>query len=149
VGPRVLRRDRVAKSLGAPSDRVLIDVVRDGLPRGVFQDLWSGQIREALREVHGIVLQREPGHLPNHAFGDAARAVGAEGFLGGLHVSIIRQHKARVALRARTITAGAHYSVVADPQLSIAIGGPLLFNLARNGPVIALINAEFSAMEAR
>ena len=57
------------------------------------------------------------------------------------------------AVRARIIAGGAHYSLVTNVQLYIAIGVPMLFNAALIGLVVRLINshvdARFGTVEAR
>ena len=68
-----LRGNRVAKIFRAPRDRVLIDVLIDRFHRAALDVIRRGEIREALREVHGAVLQRLARHLPNHRLGKRTR----------------------------------------------------------------------------
>ena len=88
----VLAGERVAQPLGAPGDRVLVHVVRDGARGGFLQDLGGGKIREPLRQVDGSVLAGEPGHAADHRFGEP---VGAP---GGVHAGELTTRKAPARL---------------------------------------------------
>ena len=73
--PPGLARDRFAKVFCAPGDRILIDVVRDGLHRDPFDVVGRGEIREALREVNRAIFHRLARHLANHGLREQARFV--------------------------------------------------------------------------
>jgi hypothetical protein len=51
-----LPAERVAERLGAPGDRVLVDVGRDRAAGGLLQGLGGREVRVALREVDRAVL---------------------------------------------------------------------------------------------
>ena len=65
--------ERVAQRLGAPGDRVLVDVPADGLDGGLLDLGGRREVREPLGEVHAAVLHREPGHLADHRLGELRR----------------------------------------------------------------------------
>ena len=44
---------------------------------------------------------------------------------------------------------GAHFLVVTNQQLYLAVGVPLLFNVALIGLVIGIVNAKFGALGAK
>ncbi len=67
-----------AKRLGAPSDGVLVDIRVNGFGGGVFQDRRSREVREALRQVDGTVMDRQAGHLANDGFGKSGDPLAAE-----------------------------------------------------------------------
>ncbi len=83
VAAAIFCGDRVAEHLRAPGDGVLIDVAGNGFSSGVLQDFGRGKIGETLREIHGVVLYREPAHFANHAFGEAQRSLTAKTFATG------------------------------------------------------------------
>ena len=62
--------DRGSERLGAPGDRVLVDVVGDRLASRLLDLLGRGEVGEALRQVDGAVRDREPRHLADHGFGE-------------------------------------------------------------------------------
>src|SRR6266436_5181527 len=68
--------DSVAQRLRTPGDGVLVDVVGNGLPRCFLDFRGRGEIRETLRKVDGVVLQRQPRHFANHRFGELFRLRG-------------------------------------------------------------------------
>ena len=53
----IFRGDGIAKRFRAPGDGVLIHVRFNGLLRGALHFGGRGKIREALREIDGVVLQ--------------------------------------------------------------------------------------------
>ncbi len=65
--------------LGTPSDRVLIDVVPDGLGGGLLQHVGRWKVGKALGEVDGIVLVGQPRHPADDGFREAM------GTSGGVH----------------------------------------------------------------
>ncbi len=74
VGAPDLLGDRGTEVSGAPGDGVLVDVsVKRRLGR-LLELRRAGEVGEALRQVHRIVLQREARHLPDHRFGEARSA---------------------------------------------------------------------------
>src|SRR5439155_4744672 len=62
-------RDRLPQILGAPRNRILIDVALNGGARGVFQRLVRGKIRKALRQIDRVEFLRQPRHLADHRLG--------------------------------------------------------------------------------
>ena len=89
-----LARDGVAKVFRAPRDRILIDVGRDRLHRFAFDVFRRGEIRKALREIYGAVLQCFTGHLANHGFSKRARLlrnVATFGERRGSHLLYVNQ----------------------------------------------------------
>ena len=62
--------DGVAQRFRAPGDRVLIDVVGDGLAGGFLDFCGRGEIRESLREIDGVVLQRQARHFADDGLGE-------------------------------------------------------------------------------
>ena len=61
----VLKSHGVTQPLGAPSDRVLVDVGADR-PHGLLlEEIGGRKVGEALGEVDRFVLLGHPGHLPN------------------------------------------------------------------------------------
>jgi len=63
--------DGVAQFFRAPGDGVLIDVVGDGFAARLPSLRPTRGNRKSLGHIHGVVLQREPGHLANYGFGKA------------------------------------------------------------------------------
>jgi hypothetical protein len=76
VALRVHPRQHVAEPVGTPGDRVLVDVGPDGADCCLLEGLGRWKIGEALGEIEGVVLTREPRHAPDHRL---AEAVGASG----------------------------------------------------------------------
>jgi hypothetical protein len=76
--PLRLRRDPIPERLGAPGDRILVDVVLDGGAGGVFELLWGREVREALRQVDaviGAIQGNQPRHLADDRLGEALGSV--------------------------------------------------------------------------
>ena len=69
----VRARERVAKALRTPRDRVLVDVRVDGSFCGVLHLRRRGKVREALRQVDPAVHRGEPRHLADDRFGETDR----------------------------------------------------------------------------
>src|SRR5215470_7649152 len=62
---------RLADGWLTPGDRVLVEVCLDGGERGLLNLCWRRKVGESLGQVDGVVLQREPGHLPDHRLGQS------------------------------------------------------------------------------
>src|SRR6185437_16300936 len=60
----------------APGDGVLVDIVADGLDGGFLDEVRGGEVGEALGEIDGVVLHRQPGHLADDALGELFDALG-------------------------------------------------------------------------
>jgi hypothetical protein len=60
----------VAQRLGAPGDRILIDIVGNSLSSGFLYLLRRSEIWETLGQIHGVVLHRQPRHFADHRFGE-------------------------------------------------------------------------------
>ena len=69
----------------------MIDVVGNGLARGLLDFLGRGEIGKTLGKINGVVLQRQSRHFANDGFGEllglggkhAASDVGHVGFGSG------------------------------------------------------------------
>ena len=55
--------DRIPKGFGPPGDRILVDVVRDSLPGGLFDLNRRREIGKALGEIDSSVADREAAHF--------------------------------------------------------------------------------------
>ncbi len=77
----ILPRDGLAQALGAPGDRILIDVGGDRLARGFLDLVGRTEIGKSLSEVHRIVANRLAGHLPDDRLGKKPGPLAHSGFL--------------------------------------------------------------------
>ena len=89
--------DRVAQRLRAPGDRVLVDVVVDGLRGRVLQLGRAREVREALGQADRTVLHGQPVHLADDRLGEA----------GGLGRDARVAHGAKSTARLRRAGAGS------------------------------------------
>jgi hypothetical protein len=64
-------------------------------------------------------------------------------------MSLAAETEAIVTVRARITVRAAHFPLVTNQQLYLAIGIPMLFNAALIGLVVGLMNAKFGGVEAR
>ncbi|MBZ5676878.1 MAG: hypothetical protein LAP61_21765 [Acidobacteriia bacterium] len=64
-------------------------------------------------------------------------------------MSLAAETEAIVTVRARITVRAAHFPLVTNQQLYLAIGIPMLFNAALIGLVVGLMNAKFSAIDKR
>src|SRR5689334_3728772 len=64
-------------------------------------------------------------------------------------MSLAWQAEAIVTVHARIMTGVAHFSMVTNQQLYLAIGIPMLFNAALIGLLVGLMNAKFGAIDKR
>src|SRR5215813_1688428 len=74
--PFRLRGDRFPKTLGAPGDRVLIDVGVDGFAGRAFDVFRGREVGEALREIDRAVSERLAAHVADDGFGEAGSFAG-------------------------------------------------------------------------
>src|SRR5215510_9352291 len=68
--------DGFAKTLGAPGDRVLIDVSVDGFAGRAFDVFRGREVGEALREIDRAVSERLAAHVSDDRFGKAGGFAG-------------------------------------------------------------------------
>ena len=68
--------NRIAQTLRAPGDGVLIHVGGDRLLRGPLDLCGRGKIGKSLRQIDGVILHRLPRHLANHRLGKMLNLVG-------------------------------------------------------------------------
>src|SRR5262249_48233630 len=107
--------DSVAQALGAPSDRVLIDVSRDGFLGGFFDLARRGEVREALGQIDRAVEHGLAGHLADYRFGEVFDFIAEKrlwldcGFLHGL----VRLARCMKILNQR---GGGHWSHTYNPR---------------------------------
>ena len=94
-----LAGDGVAQVLGSPGDGVLIDVGGDRFLRGALDFGGRGKIREALRQIDGVILHRLPRHLADHGLGKMLNLV-AEKVLG----CGVGRHRERIAVLGSLLT---------------------------------------------
>lgn len=69
-------RQRLPEVLGAPGDGVLVGTLMGHLGQPVQDGLGRVEVGEALGQVHSVILQRNPGHPPDHGIGEAGGALG-------------------------------------------------------------------------
>src|SRR6185436_17654908 len=77
VSNTVLMSNSVTELLGPPSDGVLVDVVGDGLLSGGLQVGRGGEVREALSQVDGPLLQGQTRHLTDDRLSEVSGALRA------------------------------------------------------------------------
>ena len=79
---------RLPEVLGAPGDGVLVGAFVGHLGQPVQNGLGRVKVREPLGQVHGAVLQRHPGHAPDHGISEAG-GTGGEGTGHGDHSLLV------------------------------------------------------------
>ncbi len=52
----------------------------------LFDLFGSAEVGKTLREIDGVVAQREAGHFADHRFSETGGALAAEGLTGGLDI---------------------------------------------------------------
>ena len=65
-----LINQRVAEILGAPGDRILIDIGEYRVRSRLLEYVGSRKIGKSLREIDGVMLQGKTSHLANHRFSE-------------------------------------------------------------------------------
>src|SRR5262249_48203595 len=68
----------IAEGLGSPGDGILIYVRFDGVDCRPLQEIRRRKIGVTLREVDRVVLDRQPGHLPDDALIESRGAAAAK-----------------------------------------------------------------------
>jgi hypothetical protein len=84
VALRKIASDRLAQILGAPGDRVLVDISLNRGARRVFETWWVAKSGKPLREIDGVELLRQPGHFPDDRLGELRSFPGP-----GFHLAVI------------------------------------------------------------
>src|SRR5207244_5396747 len=129
----------LAQPLRAPGDGVLIDVVVDGLRRGLLEQVGRREVREPLCQVDGPVLAREPAHPPDYGLPEAMGATGGghegsgDGDRGRLnpspgpaHIRASSGHRGIVKIRFTTETRRARRTATEKNKTSVGFSVAVL-----------------------
>jgi len=75
VLPAELAGDGLASGRPAPGDAVLVVIQPDSIDGSLFHRLRCGEVRIALRQIDGVMLIGQPGHLADDRFLEADQAL--------------------------------------------------------------------------